>query len=297
LPREAALHGAGNRMFSALHSIGTYPFDLEGPIFAPYPAMKFGHVQSVNYFADLLAPMALQALADMPERDRGWVLTSPPLRGLPCGANLVCRALRGRLAEALPEGEAPLADPLEIHGPRTPLRTLGEFEAIHNYSKGDLEQRRQFHLPSAESTKYDLAGFGGRPVVFVNDINVTGTQLAAITKTLRNAAAKSLGVLLIVNVDPKIGRAFPRLEHEINTSRFAGLADYTAFLRDCEFEPTGKLISRLMSHDLPEFDAILEALPPAKRQMLHRAILREGFYGGPPFKEKLRVVERAACSE
>jgi hypothetical protein len=61
-----------------------------------------------------------------------------------------------------------------------------------------------------------------------------------------------------VNVDPKIGCAFPQLENEINTSRIIDLAEFTAFLRDCEFEPTGKLISRLMSHDPHESGAIFE---------------------------------------
>jgi PRTase ComF-like len=284
-------------VLSALHTISSYPFDLGSPIFAHYPAMKFGHLASVNYFAELLAPMALQAIGDGPAKDRGWVLTSPSLRGLPCGANLVCRALCDRLAKALPDGQAPRLDSMEARGARTPISSLAEFEAYDGYSKQDLKQRQQFSLPFEKNLTYDLANFEDRHAIFVNDINVTGTQLATITKLLQSAGVKSLDVLLIVNVDCKIGCAFPQLESEINTSRITDLAEFIAFLRDCEFDPTGKLICRLMSYDLREFAAIFEALQPPKRQTLRRAILQEGLYGGPLFREKIEAAERAVFGD
>ncbi len=284
-------------MLSALHTISSYPFDLGSPIFAHYPAMKFGHLVSVNYFAELLAPMALQAIADAPAKDRGWVLTSPSLRGLPCGANLVCRALCDQLAQALPDGQAPRLDLMEARGARTPISSPAEFEAYDGYSKHDLKQRQQFSLPFEKNLSYDLANFEGRHAIFVNDINVTGTQLATVAKLLQRAGVESLDVLLIVNVDRKIGCAFPQLESEINTSRITDPAEFTAFLSDCEFDPTGKLICRLMSHDPQELAAIFEALRPAKRQLLRRAILREGLYGGPLFKEKIEAVARAVFGD
>jgi hypothetical protein len=284
-------------MLSALHTIGTYPFDLGSPIFAHYPAMKFGHFQSVSYFAELLTPMALEAFAVKPEKDQGWLLTSPPLQGLPCGANLVCRALYGQLAKALPDGQAPRLDSMDVKGARIPFRNAADFEGYNNYCKYDVKQRKKFRLPRHERATYDLANFENRHAVFVNDINVTGTQLATIAKLLQSAGVKRLDVLLIVNVDPKIGCAFPQLENEINTSSITDLAEITVFLRDGELEPTGKLISRLMSHDPHELGAIFEALRPPQRQMLHRAILQEGLYGGPLFKAKIQTVERAVFGE
>jgi hypothetical protein len=284
-------------MLSALRTISTYPFDLEGPIFEHYAAMKFGHFESVSYFAELLTPMALKAFTAMPEKDQGWVLTSPPLQGLPCGANLVCRAICGQLAKELPNGQAPRLDSMDVKGARIPFRNVADFEGYNNYSKYDVQQRKKFYLPRCERVTYDLAGFEGRHAVFVNDINVTGIQLATISKLLQSAGVKRLDVLLIVNVDPKIGCAFPQLENEINTSSITDLAEFTVFLRDGEFEPTGKLISRLMSYDLDDFGAIFEALRHPQRQMLHRAILQEGLYGGPLFKEKIQIVERAVFGE
>jgi hypothetical protein len=284
-------------MLSALHTISTWPFDLESPVFAHYPAMKLGHFESVNYFAELMTPMASKLLGDEPEADRGWVLTSPLLWGLPCGANLLCRAIHGQLAKILPSGQVPYLDQMEVQGPRIPFRNRADFESYNNYSKYDLRQREQFRSTLDATATCDLSRFEGRRTIFVNDINVTGTQLATITKLLQSAGVKSLDVLLIVNVDQKIGCAFPQLENEINASRIAGLPAFTAFLRDCEFEPTGKLISRLMSYDPHELGAIFEALRPPKRRMLHSAILREGLYGGPLFNEKTQVVWRAVVGE
>ena len=281
------------RVLSALHTISTYPFDPGVPVFAHYPAMKLGHRRSVDYFAALLAPMARKAIVDAPPNEPGWVLTSPPLQGLPCGANLVCRAISGMLAKSLPDGLALRLDTMEVRGPRPPIDSEADFKGYNEYSKHDLKTRQQFYLARDERATYDLANFAGRRAIFVNDINVTGTQLASITKLLLGAGVESLDVLLIVNVDRGIGCAFPQLEGEINASGIADLAEYTAFLRDSEFEATGKLISRLLSHDPDELAAIFEALPPSRRQMLHRAILQEGLYGGALFKEKMQVVERA----
>jgi len=294
LPGEAALEDeVATRVLSALHTISTYPFDPGVPVFAHYPAMKLGDLRSVDYFATLLAPMAHKAIVDAPPKEPGWVLTSPPLRGLPCGANLVCRAIFGMLAKSLPDGLVLRLDTMEVQGPRTPIDSEAAFKGYNEYSKHDLKTRRQFYRARDERATYDLANFAGRRAIFVNDINVTGTQLASITKLLHGAGVESLDVLLIVNVDRGIGCAFPQLESEINASGIAHLAEYTAFLRDCEFEATGKLISRLLSHDTDELAAIFEALPPSRRQMLHRAILREGLYGGALFREKMQVVERA----
>jgi hypothetical protein len=281
-------------LLSALHTISTYPFDPGAPVFARYPAMKFGHRQSVDHFAKLLAPMAFKAIVDAPRKDRGWVLTSPPLRGLPCGANLVCRAICGILARSLPEALVPRLDTLNVQGPRTPIGNEADFERYNEYSKQDLKTRQSFHLAGHGRVTYDLANLKGHRVIFVNDINVTGTQLASITKLLHRAGVESLDILLVVNVDRPIGCAFPQLENEINTSKIATLPEFTAFLRDYEFEATGKLISRLMSHDPDNLAAIFEALRPPKRQMLHRAILQEGLYRGSFFKDKMQVVERIA---
>ncbi|BAM90372.1 hypothetical protein S58_43870 [Bradyrhizobium oligotrophicum S58] len=236
-------------------------------------------------------------MRDAPRHQQDWVLTSPPLQGLPCGANLVCRAAYGMIAKALPPGMTLRLDAMQIQGSRKPIDSEADFKGYNDYSKHDLKTRQHFHLARDQPARYDLSNFAGRRVIFVNDINVTGTQLAVITKLLDGAGVERLDVLLIVNVERPIGRTFPQIESEINASSLAGLPDFIAFLRDGEFEATGKLISRLLSHDPDELAAIFDALRPSGRRVLHRAILQEGLYGGRFFKERMQVVERAVLEE
>jgi hypothetical protein len=281
-------------LLSALYTIRDYPFALSDPIFAHYPAMKLGHSKSVGHFAELLAPSIRQWIVRASPTDRDWVLTSPPLWGLPCGANLVCRAIYEILVNTLPLEFALTLDKLEVRGARTPIGSQTDFERYNDYSKQDLKTRQNFHLESDDDdTTQDLSVFAGRRAIFVNDINVTGTQLDSIEKLLQGAGVKSLDCFLIVNVDRHVGRRYPQLESEINMSRIANLDEFTAFLRDSEFRCTGKLISRLLSYDAESLKSIFAMLDRQKRVLLHRAILEEDLYGGTFFREKVDLVERA----
>lgn len=278
-------------MLDALHTIDGYPLDLNAPVFEHYPAMKLGHRTSVAYFAERLAPIARHWITR--EQNSDWVLTSPPLQGLPCGANLICRALFDILARSLPSGRMPVFDGLEIHGNRLPIQNEADFVRYNEYSKQNLKARQDFHLEGAEPAKYDLANFIGRRAIFVNDINVTGTQLESIESLLRQAGAISIDILLVVNVERRIGQAFPQLENEINVSRLAAFKEFTTYLRDCDFQCTGKLISRLMSYKIEELSCIFAALDAAKCEMIRDAIITEGLYGGVLFRDKMRIIDRA----
>lgn len=279
-------------MLNALHTIDGYPLDMDAAVFEHYPAMKLGHRTSALYFAERLAPIARQWITR--EQNSDWVLTSPPLQGLPCGANLICRALFDILVRSLPSGRMPLFDALEIQGKRLPIQNEADFVRYNEYSKQNLKTRQDFHLEGAEPAQYDLANFVGRRAIFVNDINVTGTQLGSIESLLRQAGATSIDVLLVVNVERRIGQAFPQLENEINVSRLSAFEEFTAYLRDCDFQCTGKLISRLMSHTIEELAFIFRTFDAAKCEMIRDAIITEGLYGGVLFRDKMRIVERAA---
>ncbi|MEI9887667.1 MAG: hypothetical protein WDN08_14425 [Rhizomicrobium sp.] len=277
-------------MLSALHTIDTYPFDLGAAAFAHYPAMKLGHRASVRHFAERLAPVVLRWIAGAADRD--WVLTSPPRHGLPCGANFVCEEVYGILSQALPQGTRLTLDPLETRQSRAPFDNEADFRCYNEYSKQDVDTRRRFRMGGDETCTYDLANFAGRRAIFLNDINVTGTQLESMEKIL-GGAVRALDFLLIVNVDRGVGHAFPQLESEINMSRLAGRDALACFLKDCDFRCTGKLISRLMAHEAGEIERLLAALDHSRRNAIHRAILEEGLYGGALFAAKMDVVARA----
>ena len=277
-------------MLSALHTIGAYPPDLSDPVFAHYPAMKFGGRQAVRHYAQALAPAARRLIAQAD--GRAFVLTSPILQGLPCGANLVCAALYDSLAGTLPPGTTLALETLDVRPP-VPIHDAIEFAHYNDYSKQDLKTRRALHPDPAPDPACDDARFEARNVIFVNDINVTGTQMRWIGKLPRLARARSLDWLLIVNVANDIGCRFPQLENEINTSSLGDLESLTAFLRTTELDCTGKLAARLVSCDAAELRRMFRKLDPGKRRQLQRGILDEGIYGADLFGEKLRAVEEA----
>lgn len=282
-------------MLSALHTITAYPPDLSDPVFALYPAMKFGERQSVSHFVDRMAPLAQRLMAQSPE-DGDWVMTSPVLRGLPSGANLLCEALHAVLGKTMPAGVAPKLEILAGDGPRAPIDSDIAFKHFNEYSKFDLTTRREILAEPHHAAEFDLGRFRDRCVIFVNDINVTGTQMHWVTNLLRAAPPRKLCWLLILNVDSDVGCRFPQLENDINNAKFRDRETFIAFLRESDYRCTGKLIGRLMSYDAASLECIFQSLDRRRQGDLRQAILDEGLYGGALFNEKLDVVEQAVLS-
>ena len=283
-------------MVSALYTVTDYPLDLGHPVFAQYPAMKFGHRPSTLHYARALAPLAMRIVQDAPPENRRWVLTSAPREGLPCGAALISRALHGILRNALPDDYDLRFDFFSVMRPRAPIADPDEFRRRYEYSRMDFQSRQSIWPDRDREAQYDLAVFRNRRVLFVNDINVTGSQLGAVTAVMEKAPAASLDFLMIVDVAPEIGRAHAHLENDINSSGINTAEALTAYLRDADFECTSRLVSRLMAHDEAALDRIFAALPPARRRLLYGAISTEHAYRGDYFAGKRRAVERRALA-
>jgi pyrimidine operon attenuation protein/uracil phosphoribosyltransferase len=266
-------------LLSALHAIKCYPPDLANPVFAHYPAMKFGERRSVEHFTQLLAPLAQRMIAG--SRGRECVLTSPPVGGLPSGANLLCAGLQARLGgiEAVP---------LRLAEPQEPYESDAEFEAYGDYAKLDYKTRRLCQFKDDEIA-FDGERIRGRDVIFVNDINVTGSQMRRMRDVLSKARPHRIHWLLILNVAGRIGRRFPHLENEINHSRFSGQDELISFLRRSELCYTGKFVARLLSFGTSSLERIFLSIDGATRRGIARAIAAEGSYSGETFREKIAL--------
>ncbi|MBV9993316.1 MAG: hypothetical protein JOZ72_18735 [Alphaproteobacteria bacterium] len=266
-------------MLSSLHTIKRYPPDISQPVFAHYPAMKLGEDAAVDHYALLLAPLADRMIATA--RQSEWVLTSPPVRNLPSGANLLCERLQ----------------PL-LHGTRLERLRLTDdarfesndaFRDHGDYARLGYEERRRAQYRVGD-VAFDRAALEGRNVIFVNDINVTGSQLRWIEQVLETARPRAIHWLLILNTLPKIGRRFPRLEDEINRSRFAEHGELASFLSSARFHYTTKLVARLLGCGGDALRRILAALDPAKRRGLVRALFADGLYSEEFLREKFAAV-------
>lgn len=271
-------------MFSALHRIEAYPPDLDHPIFEQYPAMKFGERRAVEHFARLLVPRAADVIATSPADD--WVLTSPPIRSLPGGANLLCDALGRRL------GLRPMR--LDLADRSRPFRNDAEFAAYGDYAKLDYRTRRKVQY-AEDDVAYDMAAMRGRQVVFVNDINVTGSQMRWMDGVLRRSEPRAIHWLFIVDVEPAIGRAFPQIEDEINRSRFAEPKELASFLRESDLRCTTKLAARLLGFGTASLERIFRSIGGAKRRGLLEALFEDGTYAHEFLREKLAFAAGNSC--
>lgn len=271
-------------MFSALHIVKSYPPDLTHPIFAHYPAMKFGERRAIEHFARLLAPLAAGFIATAPGDD--WVLTSPPIRSLPSGANLLCAAM-GRTLGLRPQR-------LDLVDRARPFCNDAEFAAFGDYAKLDYQARGAAQY-AEDDVAYDMDALRGRQVVFVNDINVTGSQMRWIDAVLRRCEPRAIHWLFIVDVAPEIGRAFPQVEDEINRSRFAEPRELASFLRESDLSYTTKLAGRLLGYGAASLERIFRSIGGDKRRGLLQALFADGTYAPEYLREKLAFVEGSSC--
>lgn len=241
--------------------------------------MKLGEDAAVDRYALALAPLADRIVAT--DRASDWVLTSPPVRNLPSGANLLCERLQAillgtRLARLR------LTD-------RTQFVSASAFRERGDYARLDYGARRDAQYAVGD-VAFDRDALAGRNVIFVNDINVTGSQLRWIEQVLETARPRAIHWLLILNTDPRIGRRFPQLEDEINRSRFSGQDDLASFLNRAHFRATTKLIARLLGYGTDGLRHILATLDPAKRRWLVRAMFADGSYSDEFLQEKFAAM-------
>ena len=275
-----------HRLLRALHTIRSYPPDLKDPVFARYPAMKYGERHALDHYAALLAPLARSMMAQAPGYE--WVLVSPPVRNLPSGANLLCERVHAILRRSVPR-QAIALEPLRLTDDSQPFRSDRELDIYGDYARLDYEARRKMQHGEDE-IRYDRQALRGRQVIFVNDINVTGSQLRWLRKVLRESAPAAVHALLIVNTTGRVGRRFPHLESEINGSRLSRQDELASFLRDAELRHTGKLVARLLAMGREGLEYILCALDDAGRRRIIRAMFEDGSYAPEYLRQKLAFV-------
>jgi hypothetical protein len=272
----------------ALHTIKSYPFDLREPIFAQYPAMKCGERQAVRHYAKLLAPLAERMIAKAGGRD--WVLVSPPAGNLLSGANMVCADLYPILCEIL-QGQVDIRPvPLRLIDNWRPFQSEADFQVHGDYASLDYASRCRMQY-GEDDVEYDRHVLEGREVLFVNDINVTGSHLRWIRSVLGRAKPLGVHALLIVNTFAPIGRRFPQLESELNASRLSGPDELISFLRNADLRCTGKLVVRLLALGSAGLGHVLRSIGRAKRRDVVRAMFEDGSYADDFLKRRLASLQ------
>ena len=224
--------------------------------------MKLGVRESVGFFARLLAPVAEKIIASQPDAAE-WVVTAPPFYVIPAGANLlaweVCRILSLRCVD---------------------LRYTQPYPRnTRDYSGSGVEDRinnrRELHEGEC-APKPDQADFRDRAVLFINDVNVTGTQQIFVQQTLDTVRPASIDWLYLLQVDPAIGRSKPEIEYQLNHLSLDTFEDFADVVARADIDYTSRCVDRLLRYSPAEQEILFGSLDESRRSRLHQLIAREG---------------------
>ncbi len=264
---------------ASLHRISQLPLDKDAEIFRQYPAFKLGVTDSVRYYARLLLPLVKNLIAN-DSQHTGWIITGPAIAAqTPAAANLLCRELFDLYMQ-----ERDLQNSKELS--LIDIQYDNEATASIDYAKLDHEDR----LTERERLSQRLvrnANFHGRPILFVNDICVTGAQQDALQQYFERNEAACVRWLYLIVVDPEIGKANPELEWQINFSPFEELLRMVS--RE-QIQFTGKCVLKLMQLSIAELDQVLRALDEERRTRLLELAIRNRFQNLDGFQEQVELV-------
>ena len=269
-----------------LHRISELPFDAQSEIFRHYPGFKLGVVDSVRYYARLLLPLARELIANGREHT-GWILTGPAIAAQTlAAANLLCRELFDLY---LRERDTPNYQGLSL----LDIQYDNESTASIDYAKLDFADRLTLRERLSRSLVHN-ADFHGRPILFVNDVCVTGAQQHAMQEYFERGGAACVRWLYLIVIDPEIGRANPKIEWQIN---FAPFEDLLRMVSREQIQFTGKCVQRLMHLSIAELDQVLRALNGERRTRLLELAVLNGFQNLDGFQEQMELVRSYGAKE
>jgi hypothetical protein len=274
-----------NSETTSLHRITQLPFDADAEFFRRYPAFKVGVTDSVRYYAQLLLPLVKEVIANDSDHT-GWILTGPAIASqTPAAANLLCRELFDlHMRERNPRNSKELS--------LIDIQYDNESTASIDYANLGLADR----LTLRERLSQQLvrnADFHGRPILFVNDVCVTGSQQHAMQQYFDRDGAACVRWLYLIVIDPEIGRTNPRIEWQIN---FAPFEDLLRMVSREQIQFTGKCMTKLMHLSIAELEQVLRALNAERRARLLKLVELNGFQNLDGFEEQVTLVRSYAAA-
>lgn len=271
---------------ASLHRISHLPLDANAEIFRHYPAFKLGVTSGVRHYARLLLPLVEKLIANNSEH-HDWIMTAPPIIGqTPAAANLLCWELfdlymRGRVGRDSLELSV-----IDIHYDKDATVSIDPTRS-RDYAKLDFADRvRERELLSRHMARRAVE-FQGRPVLFVNDICVTGAQQHAMQQYFEQAGAACVKWVYVIVVDPEIGKKKPDIEWQIN---FAPFEDLLRMVSREEIQFTGKCVLRLMHLSIPELEQVLRAFDSERRARLLELAVFNGYQNLDGFQGQMELV-------
>jgi hypothetical protein len=279
---------------TCLHRISVTPIDPSDAIFAEYSAFKLGVTRSVRHFAELLLPLVKRIFASDSEYT-DWILTSPAITAqTPAAANLLCWELF-RLCQQARDLRARNFTLIDIKHASETTASIDwkDPTTSQDYAKLDyadrVTERERFSQWLVRNTE-----FQGQPVLFVNDICVTGAQQHTMQQYFESAEAACVRWLYVIAVDQEIGRSNPEIEWQIN---FAPFDDLLRMVSREQIQFTSKCVQRLMHLSIAELDQVLRALNRERRTRLLELAALNGFQNLEGFQKQMELVRSYGAKE
>ena len=268
---------------TSLYRISQLPLDADAEIFRQYPAFKLGVTNSVRYYARLLLPLMKNVIASEPEHT-DWILTGPAIAAeTQAAANLLCRELFDLYMR-----ERDTDNPKKLS--LIDIQYDNEATASIDYAKLDLADRLMVRERLSQRLVRN-ADFKGRPILFINDVCVTGSQQQAMQQYFERDGAACVRWLYLIVIDPEIGRTNPKIEWQINSSPFE---DLLRMVSREQIQFTGKCLTRLMHLSIAELDQVLRALNAQRRARLLKLVELNRFQNLDDFREHVELIRSYA---
>lgn len=271
----------------SLHRIVSLPVDLSEPIYEHYSLFKMGVQRDVLHYAELLAPIVKDLIAAKPER-ADWVLTSPPYHAIRSAANLLCCSTHDILKGTLPPTVAPSIAHIHHEQGFALVNSRGDYSMLS--LKDRMASRHNSIGPITKNN-----GFYGRPVIFINDINVTGTQQREMQRYFDSIGAAAVCWLYIIEIEESIGRSEPQIEHSINNSTPLSISQFGRVLADEDIRYTSKCIWRLFAYTMEELRTLLGFLDDARKREILQMVTAEGRFTGDQLQAKMNLFQPEAA--
>ncbi len=279
---------------TSLHRISRLPLDAEAEIFRWYPGFKLGVDGSVCHYARLMLPLVKRLIARYSEHT-DWILTAPAIANqTPAAANLLCwelfrlcqreqdpRACKLTLIDIDHDSESPRS--IEWKDP-TKSQDYARLDFADRVIERERSSRRLVRNPE----------FRGRPVLFVNDICVTGAQQHTMQQYFERAEVACVRWLYVIGIDQEVGRSNPEIEWQIN---FAPFEDLLRMVSREQIQFTSKCVQRLMQLSIAELDQVLRALNKERRTRLLELAVLNGFQSLDDFQEQMELVRSYAAKK
>jgi hypothetical protein len=166
-----------------------------------------------------------------------------------------------------------------------------ESTASIDYAKLDLADRLTLRERLSQRLVRN-ADFHGRPILFVNDVCVTGAQQHAMQEYFERDGAACVRWLYLIVIDPEIGKANPKIEWQIN---FAPFEDLLRMVSREQIQFTGKCMTKLMHLSIAELEQVLRALSAERRTRLLELATLNRFQNLDGFAEQMKLIRSYAA--